>query len=77
VRAFYNWDALAVCAWDSPKQHELAKASGLDVSTLSRWEQCGPNIVCCLYPKLLAVLDVLRARGVEIARDGSVRTITR
>jgi transcriptional regulator with XRE-family HTH domain len=58
------------------RQTELAKAAGLDASTLSRMEGAGNKPVKALSQNLEAVLDALRRAGVEIEDDG-IRMVRR
>jgi transcriptional regulator with XRE-family HTH domain len=51
-------------------QAELARAAGIDPTTLSRMENAGAKPVGGKTQNLQAVLDALRANGVEVLEDG-------
>jgi transcriptional regulator with XRE-family HTH domain len=50
-------------------QSELARAAGVDASTVSRMETCGKEPVGGKVKNLQAVLDALRRHGVEVDED--------
>jgi hypothetical protein len=52
------------------KQVQLGKSANLDTSTISRMEGAGTKAVGGPTRNLLAVLDALRAHGVEVLDDG-------
>lgn len=52
------------------QQAELASLAGVDSSTISRIESCGKQPVKATSRNLDAVLDALRANGVEVLEDG-------
>jgi transcriptional regulator with XRE-family HTH domain len=51
-------------------QAELARAAGIDPTTLSRIETAGPKPPGGKTANLIAVIDALRAAGVEVLEDG-------
>jgi transcriptional regulator with XRE-family HTH domain len=57
-------------------QVELAKAAGIDASTLSRMEGAGAKPVKALTQNLEAILNALRHAGVEI-EDDAIRLVKR
>jgi transcriptional regulator with XRE-family HTH domain len=57
-------------------QAQLAKAAGVDASTVSRMETCGAEPVGGKVKNLNAVLDALRRAGVELEED-SIRIVRR
>jgi DNA-binding transcriptional regulator YiaG len=57
-------------------QSQLAKAAGVDSSTVSRMETCGVDPVGGKVKNLQAVLEALRRHGVELEED-SIRIVRR
>jgi transcriptional regulator with XRE-family HTH domain len=58
-------------------QVELAKAAGIDASTLSRMENSGAKPVKALSQNLEAVLEALRKAGVELPDENTIRLVKR
>jgi transcriptional regulator with XRE-family HTH domain len=57
-------------------QSQLARAAGVDASTVSRMETCGTEPVGGKVSNLHAVLEALRRHGVELEED-AIRIVKR
>jgi transcriptional regulator with XRE-family HTH domain len=58
-------------------QRQLAKLAKLDTSTVNRMERSGDSTVRGHAPNVERVLLALERKGVEIATDGSIRSIAK